>query len=422
MMTTTKIKLFPKQLDFYRIRAREALLEAGIGYGKSRVASLWLANCTQKYPGTNWIMAARDYRQLKTSVDREFEYYLHDIFKLQRDIDYRKINGSPIEYQFIRTGSKIFGFGAQNYDTAFRAGNYNGAWGDEVDFWKPEAVKALRGRIRVAPEMIRWTSSPYGFNHIYEDFYINQIGPVINATSYENPTLSQEYFENLRASYDERMFRQEVLAERLNITQGRIYYAFDRDKHVQEIEYDPQYPLWAGVDFNVDPMTATIGQIKPVRCADGKIRQVLHCIDEVYLRDSNTPALCAAILSRYGANVTIVPDSTGNKRGTTSSTNITDIQILRQHFKKISPGLNPYRVDRYAAVNGAFHNDLVLISTRCENLIKDLESVTYREGTDQPDISQNKLLTHCSDNMGYLIYKTVNPLRTGVKKVSSQPR
>lgn len=416
-MGPTKIKLFSKQLEFYKLQTREALLEAGIGYGKSRVASIWLANCTQKYPNTNWIMAARDYRQLKTSVDREFEHYLHDIFGLRRDQDYRKINGSPIEYHFLRTGSKIFGFGAQNYDTAFRSGNYNGAWGDEVDFWKKEAVKALRGRIRVAPERIRWTSSPYGYNHIYEDFHVNGLGPVINATSYENPTLSQEYFDNLKASYDERMFRQEVLAERLNITQGRIYYAFDRDRHVQDIEYDPRVPLWAGVDFNVDPMTASIGQIRPV---DG--RQVLHIIDEIYLRDSNTPALAVELLGRYGPNVTIVPDSTGVKRSTTTSTSVSDIQILKQHFPKVSPGLNPYRVDRYAAVNGAFANDLVLISSRCDNLIKDLESVTYKEGSDQPDVSQNKLLTHCSDNLGYLVYKTINPLRTKGVRVASQPR
>jgi len=410
--------LFTKQKRFFQLTDREALLEAGIGYGKSRVASLWLANCTQKYPKTNWIMAARDYRQLKTSVDREFEYYLHDILGLRRDVDYRKINGSPIEYHFTRSGSSIYGFGAQNYDTAFRSGNYNGAWGDEVDFWKKEAVKALRGRIRVAPERIRWTSSPYGFNHIYDDFYVNEIGPVINATSYENPTLSTEYFENLKASYDERMFRQEVLAERLNITQGRIYYSFNRDQHVSEdIKYDPRFPVWAGVDFNVDPMTASIGQIRP---HEGK--QALHIIDEVYLRDSNTPALSKAILAKYGPNVNIVPDSTGVKRSTTTSTSISDIQILKQHFTKVSPGLNPYRVDRYAAVNGAFANNLVIISSKCENLIRDLESVTYKEGSDQPDVSQNKLLTHCSDNLGYLVFKTVNPLKSRGVQVASQPR
>ena len=97
-------------------------------------------------------------------------------------------------------------------------------------------------------------------------------------------------------------------------------------------------------------------------------------------------------------------------------------EILKQHFPRVSPGLNPYRVDRYAAVNGAFANDLVLISSRCDNLIKDLESVTYKEGSDQPDVSQNKLLTHCSDNLGYLVYKTINPLRTKGVRVASQPR
>jgi hypothetical protein len=141
-----QISLFNKQLDFFNLQDREALLEAGIGYGKSRVASIWLIMQTQQHLKSNWIMAARDYRQLKTSVDREFEYYLNDIFELRRNIDYHKINGSPIEYHFKSSGSKIFGFSAVNYETAFRSGSYSGAWGDEVDFWKPEAVERLRGR------------------------------------------------------------------------------------------------------------------------------------------------------------------------------------------------------------------------------------------------------------------------------------
>lgn len=411
---TNKIKLFPKQYDFFFLQDREALLEAGIGYGKSRVASLWLAHQTQEHPGTRWIMAARDYRQLKTSIDAEFEYYLIDILGLERNIDYAKTSGSPIHYKF-RNGSEIYGFGAVNYDTAFRSGNYSGAWGDEVDFWNPEAVNSLRGRIRVAPELIRWTSSPNGFNHVYEDFYKKKIGPVINASSFENPTLSPEYIESLKASYDERLFKQEVMAERLSLTAGRVYYAFDRDKHVKDIEFNRQYPVWAGVDFNVDPMTASIGQLIPVLGG-----HQLLIIDEVFLRHSNTEALALAIKAKYGPDVSIVPDSTGIKR--TTNANISDIQILKNHFTKVMPGLNPYRVDRYASVNGAFANNKVLISSRCINLIKDLETLAYKQGSDEPDTSISHLLTHASDNLGYLIFKTINPLKTGAHKISSSPR
>lgn len=409
----TQIRLFEKQLKFYNLKDREALLEAGLGYGKSRVASLWFANQTQIYPKTKWIMAARDYKQLKTAVDAEFEFYLHDILGMRRNRDYIKTSGSPIHYRWVKSGSEIYGFGAHNYDTSFRSGNYSGAWGDEVDFWAPQAVKALRGRIRVKPELVRWTSSPYGYNHVYEDFYIRKVGPVINATSYENPTLSKEYFNSLKTSYDELYFRQEVLAERLNITAGRIYYAFDRDRHVKKCEHNPDLPIYIGIDFNVDPMTASVGQIK---------NGILFVFDEFYLRDSNTPALASAIEAKYGNRPILIPDSTGNKRSTTSPTSKSDILILKNRGFKITPGNNPYRVDRYAAVNGAFANDRVVLSPRCKYTIKDLESVTYKEGSDQPDTT-DKLLTHSSDNLGYLIYKTVNPLRSSVKKyIYNNPR
>ena len=108
-----QISLWDKQYNFYTDTGREALLEAGIAYGKSMCASMWLFEMAQKYPMSKWIMAARDYRQLKTAVDEEFEYYLHDIYGLTREKHYRKTSGSPIVYEFKHNRAKIYGFGAQ---------------------------------------------------------------------------------------------------------------------------------------------------------------------------------------------------------------------------------------------------------------------------------------------------------------------
>lgn len=401
-----KIELFEKQLQFYNLKTREALLEAGIGYGKSRVASIWLAAQTQNHPHSNWIMAARDYRQLSTSIDREFEFYLHDIFGLKRNIDYRKTNGSPIEYHFLKSNSRIFGHSAVNYDTAFRAGNYNGAWGDEVDFWKPAAVKALRGRIRVWPEFIRWTSSPYGYNHVYDDFYEKKLGPVVNATSFENPTLSQEFFNSLRDSYTERMFKQEVLAERLNITQDGIYYAFNRERHMGDVRHNDFFPIYVGIDFNVLPMSAALFQI---------IDDKAVFFDEVYIsnRQSNTQEVCDIIKNKYGTEgVTFVPDSTGIK--STTNANRSDIQIIKDSGFKVLNAHNPFRIDRYNVVNYLFEKNKIIIDNKLKALPNDFEKVSYKEGTNLVDDS-DKMLTHISDGAGYGLFRTMNPFKNKSK-------
>lgn len=391
------IQLFEKQLKFYLLEDREALLEAGIAYGKSRVASLWLCEQTQLYPGTKWFMIARDYGQLSSAVDAEFEAYINDELGVQKNKHYTKTNGSPIHYQF-KNGSQIFGVSAINYESAFRSGSYSGAWGDEVDFWKPEAVERLRGRIRAYPEKIRFTSSPRGYNHVYKDFHVNKMGPVINATTLENPTLSQEYKESLRLSYSTRLYAQEVLAQRLNITEGAIYFDFNRERNVKSVKYNPGYPIWFGCDFNNNPLTAVLGQV---------IGDHLFIFEEYYNESgqAKTENMAKTILNKYG-KCNAVPDSTGIKNTTNAS--LSDIAILKQ-FHQVHAAHNPFRIDRYNAVNTRLEQGRIVIDPSCTYTIRDLEQLSYKPNSDMPDVSAN--LGHISDALGYLVWKTINPFK-----------
>lgn len=356
-------------------------------------------------------MAARDYGQLSTSVDREFEYYLNTLFDMKRDRDYKKVSGSPIHYTFFKSRSQIFGFSAVNYETAFRSGSYSGAWGDEVDFWKPEAVERLRGRIRSFPEKIRWTSSPYGFNHVYEDFYVRKVGPIVNASTYENPTLSEAYFESLKQTYSHRLFQQEVLAKRINISEGGIYHAFNAEVNVGSFPVRRGFPIWIGMDFNVNPMSAVVGQV---------IEDKLFIVDEIFLKHSNTSSVAKHIKDKYGTNgITIVPDSTGVK--TTSNSSRSDHDILKAEGFKVDSTHNPFRIDRYAAVNIALEKGRLLVDNTCKNLIRDLEQVSFKAGGNQPDTS-DAMLGHISDALGYLVFKVINPFRGNPQKISTQLR
>lgn len=223
--------------------------------------------------------------------------------------------------------------------------------------------------------------------------------------------IDEEYVTEILDSLPERERMRFKHGEFTESEDGLIYYAFSREKHVKECEWDRRFPLWAGVDFNVSPMTSTIGQI---------INGVLYIIDEFHLMNSNTEALCVAMKKKYGNNINVVPDSTGRNRSTNA--NLSDIQILKQHGFTLKIAPNPYRVDRYAAVNASLEKSKVVLSPKAKYTIKDLESVSYKEGSDQPDTSQSHLLTHCSDNLGYLIFRTINPLKGNIKHIASQSR
>ncbi|MDZ8068967.1 MAG: hypothetical protein RMY64_25585 [Nostoc sp. DedQUE08] len=59
--------------------------------------------------------------------------------------------------------------------------------------------------------------------------------------------------------------------------------------------------------------------------------------------------------------------------------------------------------NRVHSVNLALRSDRIFIHfENCQNLIKDLEQVTWDEG--QIKKSENPLLTHLSDALGYLIH------------------
>lgn len=390
----TTISLWDKQYGFYQDQGREALLEAGIGYGKSMVASMWLFEQVQELPMSKWIMAARDYRQLKTAVDEEFEFYLNDIYGLQRDKDYRKTNGSPIVYEFLHNGAKIYGFGAQNYDTAFRAGNYNGGWGDEVDFWKPEAVKAFRGRIRKSPELIRWTSSPNGFNHVWEDFYQNKAGNVYNAPSHENKSLSNEYLESLRKTYSPKLFEQEVLAKRLNMNVGAVYNEFDRKRHVRDCRHllTPQDQVYFFTDYNISHYCGTYMF---------KRGNKVYAIGEEHLEYQGTREMAQIVKSKY-PNAIVVGDSTGNNKKDVAIDQ-SNYEIFRQHGLATKNFLNPPVQSRIICANSNFYHDRLIVDPSCKTLIRDLELVSWKP--DGKDIDKSVLdLTHASDGYTYGVH------------------
>ncbi len=388
-----QINLWSKQYDFYADTGREALLEAGIGYGKSMVASMWLFEQVQQYPNSKWFMAARDYKQLKTAVDEEFEYYLHYIYGLERDVHYRKTSGSPILYEFMHNGAKIFGVGAHNYDTIFRAGNYNGAWADEVEFWKPEAMKALRGRVRKDPELLRFTSSVNGFSHIWEDFHQNKAGNVYNAPSHENKSLTKEYLESLKKTYSPQLYEQEVMAIRLNLNAGAVYNEFDRERHVQECRHllKESDQLYFFTDYNIANYCGVYMFFK---------KGIAYAIGEEHLKFEGSRIMAQKIVHKYPDRpVIVIGDSTGNNKR--------DVSIDRtnyEHFK--SEGLyvenfsNPHVQSRIISANSNMYHNRIVVDPSCTTLIKDLELLPWEE--DGKDIDKSNInLSHASDAYTY---------------------
>ena len=99
------------------------------------------------------------------------------------------------------------------------------------------------------------TTTPNGFNWLYKRFVVDP--PTSALVVYSRTTdnlenLSESYVLDLSKQYDDRLARQELDGQFVNLNSGNVYYAFDRNQHVKDIPATSDL-YYVGLDFNVHP-------------------------------------------------------------------------------------------------------------------------------------------------------------------------
>lgn len=214
--------------------------------------------------------------------------------------------------------------------------------------------------------------------------------------------LTPEQLRFAQENLDAKDFREQYKAS-WEDAGGSVFHAFDEVLNVRDTVYDPSLPLLIGSDFNVDPMAWVIGQQKG---------NELHIFDEIWERNTNTPATMTKLWNKYKEHKEIFyfyGDATGRARDSTSTeSDYVQIKNDKRFLKSrvVYPDSNPARADRFSACNAMFcsANDTrrCFINPRCKRLISDLQERSYEQGTrsveDVGDVG------HISDALGYLIY------------------
>lgn len=200
-----------------------------------------------------------------------------------------------------------------------------------------------------------------------------------------------------RRELDEKTFKQEFEGSFENFD-GLAYSSFGTH-NLSSIEYDPMRPVWVGMDFNVDPMTAVFCHPEA---------NSLHQFGEAYLKRSNTYEMIEHMKGLFPVNqVTIFPDSTG--KAEKSNASHSDISLLRKAGYTVrAKRSNPFVKDRVNAVNSLMRSAdgntrYYINATNCPFTINDLNRVE-RLPDGRLDKKQEELgLKHISDALGYLI-------------------
>jgi len=258
---------------------------------------------------------------------------------------------------------------------------------------------------------------PEGRNHYYElAMYIQSHMEDSNEFGYyiwpSSEVLAPSVIEKARDILDPKSFAQEYEAS-WETKSGLVYYAwqaqhFPNGNIDNNIKYDKNLPVYIGLDFNVDPMTAILKH--HVLNDNSKLESWIF--DAFFIRNSNTRDLTERILNKYpdAPSYVITPCQSGTARQTSQEIGKTDLKIIEEVFRnrkcilRVSKrSQNPPISDRVNVVNSRLYHKMIRINCNekgCKELVKDWEALTYKEGTSNID-DTNKMRGHISSALGY---------------------
>jgi len=414
MRKEIRYTLLPRQQEFLDSRAAYTAYIAGVGSGKTTAGSIFAAEKCIENPETVGFIGANSYKQLNQATLKIFcrtleHFGLDCICNRRPKVKWRKPSRFKSHESIIsvETGAQIIARSLENYDS-LRGIEIGWAWLDETRDTRREAYDVIVGRLRdphSARLEARITTTPNGMNWLYDIF--GRARPnhnTIYARTYDNTFLSEHYIEGLETTYDTNLRAQELDGKFVNTARGQVYYNFSRDNVSGGIQWAKQHPLRLSMDFNVNPMCSLVMQ---------KSSAELHVVDEIVLRSSSVEEMAEEFRRRYGAaqELVVYGDASGNSRNHVGSTTYSILdRIFSKRFarygKKV-PRRNPPLTDSINAVNQMFRNTegrrRLFIHPRCGNLIRDLEQLSYKEGSGSIDESDPDR-KHLSDCLRYCVY------------------
>jgi hypothetical protein len=400
----------PSQRSFIECPARFKGFSGPVGSGKSMALCFTAFRLATENPGCQGLLGAPTYRMMRDVTQVAFLRMLDE-------------NNIPHEFaksdNIIRLGKVDSEILLRSLDEPERLRGTNLAWFgvDELTFTSEEGWTRLEARLR-DPRAKRlcgfgvWT--PNGQDWVYRRFIQNPVPgyECVRARPLENKHVlaaNPDFYKRLEVSYDERFYRQEVLGEYLNITQGRVYESFERDRNVRSGNFDPRKALYWSLDFNVSPLCSVVAQE-----SDGSI----SVIDEICLENATVSDAVEALHSRFArapAGLIVTGDASGRQRSVTALGDA--YGELRKHlivsgFTNSTfrvPASNPAVLKRVKLVNALLLNasgDVRLwVDPKCKELTKDFEEVVFKPNEGVIDKAKDARRTHISDALGYLLWE-----------------
>ncbi len=397
-----------------RSRKRGKALITGYGGGKTHATCLESIKHSMIDRGYNkpHMLVSPSFPQAKKTVIPTMHELLTDQFGLKIGKDYT-YNKSDHEFR-IKKWKGLVWIGSGRNPDSLNGPNLCSFGIDEPGQQSHETYIKMLARLRhpKAKELQWWlTGTPEGLNWLYdvcEGEKVPKEFDLIRGRTTDNTDLPQSFIDDLYDQYDSLLVDAYIDGKFVNMSDGSAYHAYCDDNVIQGFNYDPNRPIFVGMDFNYDPMCSVIGQEV---IQDGVLKCVIF--DEFHLKNCDTDAAAEQIIDKYGdpkkTKYEIYPDPSCKNRNA-HGVGKSDLKILRNSFGANTPiriVKNTRRKNRLNAMNKMLRNangiSRLLLTPNVKKLKNDFRRATMREylngNFDDPAIG------HISDGCGYLVEK-----------------
>jgi len=371
----------PQQRAVLGSPARFKILKAGRRFGKSALLAYWQRALARRAPGRTHFYVAKSYRQ---SHENAWPIYLRMLEPLgivkaiERDLRIDTMDGS----KFMLKGS-------DSMSDAMRGGRLASLAMDEAAFQRPSIFSVVMRPMLAdfqAPAIIASSPKRGWFTAMY-DTAAKGKDPDMAAfkyTIYENPLISREEIEQIKATTPENVWQQEYMAEESEYA-GTVYTEFnpkasifDRKDRFLEAK---EWPCVLAVDWGLhDPTAAVWLHFSP----EGYV-----VVMKEHVRNNWDVPRHAEVIERHskGRNIAAggrVLDRSAFRREGTSGTSISGLfqregLFFQESEKDYNAGAGMMK--RYMRGDG--ERPWFFVARDCQEVIKGLEE--YEHNSHEPD-------------------------------------
>lgn len=187
-------------------------------------------------------------------------------------------------------------------------------------------------------------------------------------------------------------------------------FAFDREKHVGHVTFNPMHPLVLSFDFNRNPMTCTAFQ---------HINNHVYGVECFRMENATTAMLCAEIKRKYPKAMLLVTGDCAGSNLTTMSL-INNYDVVKNFFRLTKSqmqysGQNPRLADSRYFMNAIFERvPITFDAERCKPAIFDFENVMADENNKLVKASRENVAQQADflDNCRYYFHRYFSKFAT----------